>query len=178
MLDADPDLAARLPPADAAVAATRSAVATFALGRGGWSPYDSLASGDDEDLCLLVLSGVLVRRIDLDGRGTIELLGQGDVLRPCVGGGEETVTAEASWRVLDPVWLAVLDLEFWVRLSAWPTISIALLDRVVQRSRAMHLRLGIVQVQQLPRRLLLLLWQLADRYGWVGSRGLFAFRCG
>lgn len=42
----------------------------------------------------------------------------------------------------------------------------------MRRSRALHIRLGLVQVQQLPRRLLLLLWQLADRYGWVGSRGV------
>lgn len=172
LLDADPDLAARLPPAEAALAAARSTVTTFALGRAGSSPYEGFTFGEDQDLCLVVLSGVLVRRIDLDGHGTIELLGQGDVLRPCVTGGEETVTAGASWRVLDPVWLAILDLEFWARLSPWPRISIALLDRVVQRSRALHIQLAIVQVQQLPRRLLLLLWQLADRFGWVGSQGV------
>lgn len=118
LLDADPDLAARLPPAEAALATARSTVTTFALDRDGWSPHESFTFGENEELCLFVLSGVLVRRIDLDGRGTIELLGQGDVLRPCVSGGEETVTAEPSWRVLDPVWLAVLDLEFWTRLSA------------------------------------------------------------
>jgi len=64
----------------------------------------------------------------------------------------------------------VLDEALWTRLSAWPQIFVALMDRILQRSRSASLRLAIVQLPQLSSRLSLLLWHLADRYGHVEAQ--------
>ena len=61
---------------------------------------------------LLVLGGLLVRRVGIEGRFGAELLGEGDLLRPWEGDDEvPTLPLATGWRVLEPTRLAILDDE-------------------------------------------------------------------
>lgn len=111
----------------------------------------------------------MVRRVGRGGRFGAELLGPGDLLRPW-----QTVGAVAS-QPFEPVWSAVaatevarLDAAFARRAAPYPEVAVALVDRAILRSRHLALTMAIVRQPRVDRRLHLLLWQLADRWGRTG----------
>jgi CRP-like cAMP-binding protein len=124
-------------------------------------------------LGLLVLEGLLVRRVGLDGRFGAELLGRGDLLRPWqtedVG---SSVPQTSGWRVLQHARVALLDLDFSRRIMAYPEIHGQLLARAIRRSRYLAVSMAIMHQPKVETRLHLLLWQLADRWGKVGPDGV------
>jgi CRP/FNR family cyclic AMP-dependent transcriptional regulator len=129
------------------------------LGRGGFG--------------LLILDGVLVRRVGLDGRYGAELLGRGDLLRPWEhDGGGSIVPFETAWRVVAPVRLAVLDLRWAAHMAPFPEVAGLLTGRVMDRSRRLAMLMAIAQHPKLDQRLWLLFWELADRYGVVHPDGV------
>ena len=126
-----------------------------------------------EGLGLLVIEGTLVRRVGLAGRLGAELLSAGDLLQPAEHDGEEAVVPfEATWRVLSDLRLAVLDLAWMARMSPYPEVFAEITRRVMRRSRRLATLLAIAQHHRLDDRLLLLFWELADRYGRVGPGGV------
>ena len=114
----------------------------------------------------------MARRVGLDGRNSVEPVGPGDVLRPWQRDAEEVIGAESSWAVLEATWVAVLDEDFWRRLAPWPTITVAFHERLMDRVRSLSLRLAIVRNPSLSRRVHLMLWHLAGRYGRVRKGGV------
>jgi CRP/FNR family transcriptional regulator, cyclic AMP receptor protein len=139
---------------------------------GMWRAEDDAAQGRD-GLGLLVIEGTLVRRVGLAGRLGAELLSAGDLLQPAEHDGEGAVVPfEATWRVLSPLRLAVLDLAWMARMSPYPEVFAELTRRVMLRSRRLATLLAIAQHHRLEDRLQLLFWELADRYGRVGPDGV------
>lgn len=109
----------------------------------------------------------------VDGRQSVELLGPGDVLSAVeCAEGFGGVPMETRWRALNAGALAVLDRHWHERLARWPQINAALLDRTLERSRSTVLRLALARIPNLSRRLRLLLWHLADRWGRVEPDGV------
>jgi len=169
VLEADPDLATGLDPAQT-VAAERALVVPLVTvdwrtQAEGWGPRDPAGY-----LGLLVVEGLILREVELLGIHSAELLGFGDLLRPWDADGEEElpVPAHVTWRVLEPVSLAALDPVF-VRLAAsWPVVLSALARRAVLRAKFMALNDAITNVNRVDTRLLLLFWHLAERWGKVG----------
>lgn len=124
-------------------------------------------------LRLLVLSGLLIRRVGIGERIGAELLGPSDLLRPLEHDGEEaTLPFEAAWRVLEPLRLAALDLRWAFRMSPFPEVAVELTARAMRRSRRLANTLAISHHPRLEERLLLLVWELADRYGTVRREGV------
>ena len=79
----------------------------WALETGYWATPREVEHGW---LGFLVLEGVLARDITLAGSTSTELVGEGDVLQPWVSRREDgLVRYRASWHVLMPVRLAILD---------------------------------------------------------------------
>ena len=147
----------------ATVAALRTGVwdaeADAALARGGFG--------------LLILDGVLVRRVGLDGRYGAELLATGDLLRPWEHDGEHAVVPFTTrWNVVAPVRMAVLDLSWAERMGPFPEVAGHLMGRVMERSRRLAVLMAIAQRPRLDERLRLLFWELADRYGVVRPDGI------
>ena len=139
---------------------------------GIWRAKEDARYGRD-GLGLLVVDGMLVRRVGLEGRFGAELLSVGDVLQPSEHDGEEaTLPFEAAWRVLVPLRLAVLDLDWLARMAPFPEVTAELTRRVMVRSRRLASMLAIAQHHRLEDRLRLLFWELADRYGRVGPDGV------
>lgn len=122
---------------------------------------------------LLLLDGLITRRVGLDGRFGAELLGTGDLLRPWEPeSGEGTLPRVRGWRVLQEARLAVLDRGFAMRLTRFPEVTSALFGRAIQRSRHLALNIAIVHQPRVDVRLHMLFWDLADRWGKVGNSGM------
>lgn len=122
---------------------------------------------------LLILDGMLVRRVGVAGRFGAELLGEGDLLRP--GQREDvgtTLPRTAGWRALRPTRMAVLDGGFAVRAARYPELMSKLLARAVRRSRHMAVTMAIVHQPRIEIRLEMLFWELADRWGKVRQDGI------
>jgi CRP-like cAMP-binding protein len=155
---------------DAGVRAGRALL--LSVGLGEWDGGEDDATGGD-GFGLLVLSGLLVRRVGIGERLAAELLGPGDLLRPREHDGEAaTIPFEATWRVLDPLRLAVLDRRWSFRMAPFPEVAIELAARAVRRSCRLATTMAISHYPRLDDRLLLLLWELADRCGTVGRDGV------
>jgi CRP-like cAMP-binding protein len=173
VLDEDPELGERLSPDRFIVATAQARAATIGLVRGEWKPQ-SWSGGLRDGLGLLVLEGLLLRRVEFDGRFGAELLARGDLLRPWQR--EDAVAAvprSSGWRVLQRCWIALLDLDFARRISAYPEIHGALLARMLRRSRYLAINMAIVHQPRVEARLHMLLWHLADRWGTVRSDGVY-----
>ena len=119
---------------------------------------------------LLVLEGLFVRRVGIDGRFGAELLGEGDLLRPSQGEFDSPMLPlETGWLVPEPARLAVLDEEFVQQLTRYPELAPALVARAMQRSRNLAVNMAIVHQARVDVRLRMLLWHLAGRWGRVRS---------
>lgn len=170
LIDVDPELAGALAESDRAAAGSAVTASVVRLEAGAWEPP---ASADRAHLGLLVLSGLVTRTVTIAARDSVELLAQGDVLRPWVRlGPDASVTPSVAWEVLETTELAVLDGDFARRVARWPEVVAILLERAVMRSRMLAFALAISHVRRVDERLLLLFWHLADRWGRVTVDGV------
>jgi CRP/FNR family transcriptional regulator, cyclic AMP receptor protein len=172
LLEAQPDLRQGLDAEQAAAATVRVVARTVQLRAGDWTP-STVRSNRRDQLALLVIDGILSRTVTLAGRSVVELLGDEDLVRPWDNHAEPTsVPAEVTWTVLRPTRLALLDERFAARIGHWPAISAALLTRTADRSRWLIRHLAILDQPRLDVRLVLLFWELADRWGRVAPNGV------
>jgi CRP/FNR family cyclic AMP-dependent transcriptional regulator len=122
---------------------------------------------------LLVLDGVLVRRVGVEGRFGAELLASGDLLRPWQHDGEAgTLPFEMAWRIVAPLRFAVLDRGWAARMAPFPEVAAELVGRALERSRRLATLMAIAQQPRLDQRVWLLFWELADRHGRVHPDGV------
>jgi CRP/FNR family transcriptional regulator, cyclic AMP receptor protein len=172
VLTFDRELAERLDGARRERAETLSAARVLRRPQGVWDAAHDAAHGRD-GLGLLVIEGTLVRRVGMAGRFGAEILSAGDLLQPAEHDGEgATLPFEATWRVLTPMRLAVLDLAWMARMSPFPEVFAEITRRVMQRSRRIATLQAIAQHHRLEDRLRLVFWELADRYGKVSVAGV------
>jgi CRP/FNR family transcriptional regulator, cyclic AMP receptor protein len=172
VLDADRDLAGRLTAVALAAARHNAIASVFTLRPGELDPrsWGGIADGH---LGFLVLSGLLTRSVTVLDRTSIELLGAEDLLRPWEEGAEDaSVPREVSWSVLQSAQIAVLDQRFARRVARWPEIAAALLDRMFGRVQRLSFHVAILEHPRVEVRLVLLFWQLADRWGHMGPEGV------
>jgi CRP/FNR family transcriptional regulator, cyclic AMP receptor protein len=170
VLEVEPSLGSHLDPASLAAARREAFAPLLELGRGRWRwEQSSMQAGNS--FGMLVLDGMLARRQDVGQLSYVELLGEGDLLRPWTSEESTTLASAASWQVLTPTRIAMLDRDFALRTRHWPEIAAALLERTSLRSRALVITLAIHGAVRVRDRLLLMLWHLADRWGHVTPRG-------
>ena len=170
VFDADPSLLAGV--SDQLAARLRRQVVTdlFIVASGMGMP---LLPAVDGAFGLLVIDGLLLRRVSVAGRGSVELFGLGDVLRPWQDDGQlASLPTSTSWRALEPTRLALLDRTFLETVHRVPAILDELTSRAMQRSHLLLARLAIAQMPRLDQRLLALFWYLADRFGRVEPGGV------
>ena len=166
VLREDPFLAAGISPRCRALAEERCVARTLKVRRGRWSGE----SHDDLAGCfgLLVLEGLLLRRVDSGGRSAAELPGPGDLLRPTqVDDAAPLLGRSTAWRALELTRLAVLDDEAVECMASYPGVVGRLLTRSLERSRRLAVNMAIVHHRRVDIRLQMLFWHLADRWGEV-----------
>ena len=170
LLDLDPELRGGLRGERLRLAVVAGRVRTARIGAGRCDP--TTVTGGEDGFGLIILSGFLVRRVGNKERSGAELLGRGDLLRPWLTLGPfASRPFEPEWQAIDPVEVAVLDRDFSRRVSPFPEIATRLVDRAMLRSRHLAMELSIVQERRVDRRLHLLFWQLADRWGQMTAEG-------
>jgi CRP/FNR family transcriptional regulator, cyclic AMP receptor protein len=153
--------------------AVRDCVAGTCLCRAGpWSPREEI--GDMRfGIGLLILDGLIVRRVGVAGRFGAELLGDGDLMNPFHPHDMGTsLPRTGKWRLLRDSRMAILDSEFVMRASRYPEVVSALLARALMRSRHIATNMAIVQQPRIDLRLHMLFWELADRWGIVRQDGV------
>lgn len=168
VLEEDRDLAEAIAPEHRAQATLECIARTLAVPAGPWRA--SQAASEDEGIGLLVMRGLLIRRVGVDGRFGAEVLGAGDLLRPWQGEDEPPVLAlSTGWQVIEPARMAVLDEPFVRRLGRYPHLSGRLVGRALERSRNLAVNMAIVHHPRVDVRLHMVFWQLATRWGRVRS---------
>ena len=171
ILREDPDLTDGLEPLRRERAIQECIAPTIRIPMGHWNGKvpDSMEGG----IGLLVLDGLLLRHVGIDGRFGGELLGSGDLLRPWQGeNAQPTIPSTTAWRVLKPTRLAILDRAAAHRLARFPELTGHLVERALERSRNLSIAIAIVHHPRVELRLHMLLWHLADRWGQVRPDGI------
>lgn len=173
ILEVDPELGETLDPARLQLASESIRAVEISLPIGSWeSPQwpESVRRG----LGLLVVEGLMVRRVQIGGRYAGELLGPGDLLRPWQeDDAVASVSRSSGWRCLRDCTAAVLDLEFARRIAPYPEIHGQLMARTMRRSRQLAITIAILNQPNVDRRLLMLLWHMADRWGVMRNGEVF-----
>ncbi len=80
--------------------------------------------------------------------------------------------AEVGWVVLEPTRMAVLDHELVLRMNPWPQLGLELFSRGTRRAHSLAVALAISHHPRVDDRLLLTLWQIAERWGRVRPDGI------
>ena len=171
VLDEDAELAELVPEASRGAARQASVAAALDVPPGRWDARRDADRARD-GYGLLILGGVIVRRVGFEGRFGAELLAAGDLLRPWEIDGVDSIGFETRWRVLVPTRVAVLDLQWTERMVRYARVGPALAGRALARSRRLTAMMAIAQHPRLEDRLWMVFWELADRYGRVHADGV------
>jgi len=171
VLEEDADLAAGLEGGRLSEATRRCLATAIVLVEKEWKPEREARQARD-GFGLLVLEGLVIRRVGLPGRFGAELLGPGDLLRPWHAGEETSLPFTVHFAVAERARIAILDRAFAVRAAPFPEVATAIAGRAVRRVRNLAVEMAIVHYPDVRRRLLLVLWHLADRWGQVTPEGV------
>lgn len=161
LLAEDPELGALIPEDQRPLAFQACETPVTTIAAGTWGAPEAVGH-----FGYLILSGVIARRVQGGDRSSCELLGDGDLLRP------DASDDGVVWTVLEEAELACLDARFTACMHRWPQIADALLERCLARAHALAEQLAILSAHPVDRRLLMMLWHLAERWGRVGPQGV------
>ncbi len=122
---------------------------------------------------LMVLEGLLGRRVRIGPAVGTELLSRGDILRPW---DEPTlwgmIPPELDWRVFRPTRLAVLDQRITTLIGRRPQLVVNFSGRILRRARSVAYIMAISHHSRVEDKLLVTLWHLASSFGRVTSEGV------
>lgn len=172
VLDVDSELGEDLSPDEFALARQHAIARLKRYQRGPWRvhPSDFNRAGA---LGLLIIDGVLARKVTVGERTCAELLGPGDVTQPWLQAGPEaSIGTEVNWQIVQELQIAVLDHAFAARVARWPEIAATIARRLTLRVHWLAFHLSVCHVRRVDDRLLLVMWHFADRWGKVTPRGI------
>ena len=170
IVDADPDLAAGIGKEDLELARRVLTRPLFDIPRGRWSPELMRAQAEGA-FAILVVSGAIVRQLDLADRHSTQLLGPGDLFQmPSTGGA--LLHAPVTWTALQRSSVAMLDGRYARASQRWPALAVNLHRRLLDQNDRIALHAAISQLPRVERRVLALFWQLAERWGRVTATGI------
>ena len=163
LLDADPALAAAVPPEDLDAARSMLRVRRLTLTPGVWE----LPAGVDRALGLMVVGGLILREHIGEADGQVGLLGPGDIadVRPVAQGRER-------WRVVRRASVAVVDARLLLAGRRWPRLFVALTRRLFDMNQEQVTINGMLALPRVEERLLALLSHCAERWGRATPAGL------
>jgi CRP-like cAMP-binding protein len=167
VLTEDPDLAAVIPAERRAEAEELCLAPLMRVPSGRWAPPED--PGPDS-LGILVLDGLLIRKITVGERDAVGILGPGDLIRPWPPSDDPAL--KAQWRAVGPARLAMLDRGFTQHLGSYPELGGAIVERLAQRTREIAVNLAIASHTRVDERLLLLMWLMAGRFGRIRADGV------
>lgn len=170
ILKEDPDLGERLSEEDRRVATALLRAPLMFVSSPRWAPPERMPGNS---LGLLVLDGLIGRRLRIGPAVATELLGSGDLLRPWDEPARwSLVPPELDWRVFRPARLAVLDERVTSLISRRPQLVIAFTSRLLRRAHHGHYLMALSHLTRVEDKLLATLWHLAGSWGRVTADGV------
>jgi len=163
LVDADPELFARLSVPERRDARRLAVAPALTLAETGPAALEEAAQGDGPGL--LVVCGALMRTVSLERQARAEMIGPGDLIRPRSEDIEHSLPARSTWDVVQPTRLAVIDTSVLETLCRWPSVVAQLLARSTRRSHELVRQLTITDLRRVDDRIMTLVWSLADRWG-------------
>lgn len=177
VLDEDPQFDRLVPQPAHQEARKLSRAGVVVVSPGEWSP-GAEAEQAAEGLGLLILQGLLLREIGRGPRCAGELLADGDVIDPIAElDGDDPMLGPARWRALGFSRLAILDAHWLSRMAQYPEVLAEVGRRNLNRARRSAARMAMATEPRLDRRVLILLWELAYRFGTVRADGVHVDVC-
>jgi CRP/FNR family cyclic AMP-dependent transcriptional regulator len=169
LLEQDPDLGEGLSEADMAAATRAFVVPVLAVTGPSWQP-PGLDPGNSYGL--LILDGLVGRRVRVGRAVATELLSSGDIVRPweeeLPWGLNET---QLDWRVFQPTRLAVLGGDVTTLIGRRPQLVVNFSSRLLRRARSAAYLMAVSHQTRVEHRLLETLAYLAGIWGRVTPRG-------
>jgi hypothetical protein len=119
---------------------------------------------------LILLDGMLIRRLAMNGSDTLRLLGPGDLVsvQPAVS---SILVAGGGWRAAAPTRMAVLGRDVLLAAHRAPRLVAGLHVRYAEQADRVALQLAICQLPRVEDRVLSMLWLLAESWGQVTLHG-------
>lgn len=171
VLDLDPDLGRDLSQEQLSAARAQAYAHARCYARGNWEAPPELDPVGS--LGLLVIQGFIVRGLRISGYTCTELLGPGDLVQPWLPTElEQPVGVGIEWTVVQRMRAVCLDRSFVTRVSSWPEITASLSTRLTWRAHVLSFQLALAALRRIDDRVLLMLWQLAGRWGTVTPEGI------
>ena len=162
LLREDAELAEYIPVAERELATDLIRVRVFTVPRGEWEP----PTLDHGTIGLLLLSGLMVRRIYLGKAGSADLVGPGDIGRPWQDDLIPGLSPYLSeWVVLEEARVALLGEQVSRAVGRWPGLAEIISARFVRRSRSLAYLMAAHSLRAVEDRLLASLWHLASNWG-------------
>jgi CRP/FNR family cyclic AMP-dependent transcriptional regulator len=169
ILKEDPDLAESLSDRDRRIAEEVFQAPVVVLDEPRWEPQEF----GGRPYGLLLLEGLLGRRVRVGRAVATELLGPGDIVRPWEEPCKfDVVPPDVSWRVFSPTRTALLDERITRLMGRWPELVVAFSDRLLRRARYAEYVRAVSHLRRVEDRLLATLWHLASNWGRVTPRGV------
>jgi hypothetical protein len=119
---------------------------------------------------LILLDGMLVRRVVVSGAATLRLLGPGDVVTPSSAVASMLLSG-SGWRAAAPTRVAVLGRDALLAAHRAPRLVAGLQVRGAEQADRVMLQLAICQLPRVEDRVLSMLWLLAESWGQVTMHG-------
>ncbi len=166
----DPDLAGSLSEGDRAIAENVFRAAAITVFGARWEPPEL---DDQTSYGLLILDGLLGRRVRVGDATATELLSFGDILRPWDEPFKwEAAPPDSEFRVLSTARIAILDERITRLIGRWPELVVSFSGRLLRRARNAEYVMAVSHLRRVEDRLLATLWHLASNWGRVTPSGV------
>ncbi len=169
VLEEDPDLAEAIPIGRRQAAIDACVAPLINAPAGPWTPPQH--QGGDV-LGVLLLSGILIRKLSVGSRYSVVLMGAGDLLQPWLTISPMDDAEDAEWIASVRTRMVLLDGNFTRQLGAFPELATVLVHRVIQRNRELAVSMAIASHTRVDSRLHMLMWQMAGRWGRIRTDGV------
>lgn len=171
ILAEDPELGEGLPPRIRQAATELLRARVIVVNRPRWQPPEQ---DPQTTYGLLLLDGLIGRRIRIGRAVSTELLSAGDILRPweepCLW---SMIPPEVDWRVFRPTRVAIIDERITKIICSRPELVIAFSSRLYRRARHAEYIMAISHLPKVEHKLLATLWHLASNWGKVTPQGVY-----
>lgn len=171
VLEVDPDLGWHIDSAEWEAARGACRGELLHLPRGPWPAAPEATVGGDL-VAFVIVDGLMARELSLREHCMVELLGHGDVLQPPGVAERPRLATETRLTAISDLVVLVLGQPFVAAAARWPSLLTALQRRLESQRESLAIQGLITHVPNAERRLLLMLWHLSDRWGYVTPDGI------
>lgn len=171
VLDVDPDLGTDIDPAEWELVRQACRGELLYVPSGPWRPGAD-ADGRGDLVAYVVVEGLVAREISFPGSWMVEFLGNCDVLLPPVATDPPRLGTAPRLTAVSDLILLVLGQPFLRSAARWPTLLTTLHRRLESQRESLAIQGLIAHLPNAEHRLLLMLWHLSDRWGYVTPDGI------